>query len=290
MTSTTKEDGLSIWERVQATDPAYTKSFTGHLGFEGTAVNPTYVFRKATEVFGPIGIGWGADVIHEEYVKGAPIAFPADGDEPTHAVIHKAKVEVWYMLGDKKGVVRQYGGTQFIGRGHDGKLYTDDDAAKKSMTDGMLKCLSLLGFGGDIHLGLYDDAKYVQGLEAFFAQQAANAAIPAQQSAHQASNDTGTARNSKLAGRQAAPQAGSDGKHSARYLQWKERLLTGIDEKDLPRTREVIRADEQLSELERALLLGSKELKAGEQATKGERADSRSSRNIEPAVNQHEFL
>lgn len=247
--STNEKDGLSIWEKVQATDPAYTKPFTGHLGFAGTAVNPTYVFRKATEVFGPIGIGWGADVLKEELVKGAPLAYGADGTETAHAIIHKAYVEVWYMLGDKRGTVRQYGGTQFVGRGPNGQLYTDDDAAKKSMTDGMLKCLALLGFSADIHLGLFDDVKYVQGLDAFFAQQA-NGGAPAE-----------TAAQSQFSAQQQSQSTQQgDGKYSRRYLQWKERIGR-LAPDDIPHTREVIQRDSELSQLERSLLLGSKDLK-----------------------------
>ena len=37
----------------------------------------------------------------------------------------------------------------------------DEDAPKKSATDGMVKCLSMLGFAGDIFSGQWDDSKYV---------------------------------------------------------------------------------------------------------------------------------
>ena len=37
----------------------------------------------------------------------------------------------------------------------------DEDAPKKSVTDGMVKCLSMLGFAGDIFSGQWDDSKYV---------------------------------------------------------------------------------------------------------------------------------
>jgi hypothetical protein len=38
----------------------------------------------------------------------------------------------------------------------------DEDAGKKSVTDGMVKCLSMLGFAGDIFSGRWDDSNYVQ--------------------------------------------------------------------------------------------------------------------------------
>jgi hypothetical protein len=36
------------------------------------------------------------------------------------------------------------------------------------MTDGMLKCMSYLGVGADLHLGLYDDNKYVANAQREF--------------------------------------------------------------------------------------------------------------------------
>lgn len=257
MTSTT-ENGLRIWEQVQATDPAFTKPFTGHLGFQGTAVNPTYVFRKATQVFGPIGLGWGAKVIKEEMIKGAPIGVESESGATIYSIVHKAEVELWYIDPEtkQKALVYQYGGTKFLDRDNEGKLYCDDDAWKKSMTDGMCKCLSLIGISADVHLGLYDDNKYVQGLEAFFAEQAA---AHAQQGSNGGSQDSGTARQSRASG--GNQQHDGDARYSKRYLQWKDRLIAGIGEDEIPRTRQIIQADKELSKLEIAMLLGSEKLK-----------------------------
>jgi hypothetical protein len=38
----------------------------------------------------------------------------------------------------------------------------DEDAGKKSVTDGMVKCLSMIGFAGDIFSGRWDDSNYVE--------------------------------------------------------------------------------------------------------------------------------
>jgi hypothetical protein len=265
MTSTT-ENGLRIWEKVQATDPAFTKSFTGHLGFQGTAVNPTYVFRKATEMFGPIGLGWGADVIQEEMIKGAPIGVESESGATIYSIVHKAKVELWYIDPEtkQKALVYQYGGTKFLDRDNEGKLYCDDDVWKKSMTDGMCKCLSLVGVSADVHLGLYDDNKYVQGLEVFFAEKAA---AHAQQGSNGGTQESGAARQQRTsAGDQ---RQDGDGKYSKRYLQWKERLLAGISEDEIPRTRQIIQADKELNKFEIAMLLGSEKLKASGKTSQG---------------------
>jgi hypothetical protein len=47
-------------------------------------------------------------------------------------------------------------------------LVVDDDAGKKSVTDGMVKCLSMIGFAGDIFSGRWDDSKYVEQVRGEF--------------------------------------------------------------------------------------------------------------------------
>ena len=39
--------------------------------------------------------------------------------------------------------------------------FTDEEAPKKSLTDALSKAMSWLGFAADIHLGRWDDNKYV---------------------------------------------------------------------------------------------------------------------------------
>jgi len=41
----------------------------------------------------------------------------------------------------------------------------DTDAYKKASTDGLTKLLSHLGFNADVFLGMFDDNKYVAGLQ-----------------------------------------------------------------------------------------------------------------------------
>lgn len=153
---------LALWNAVQETDPTYTKSFTRGGGFRGTATNATYLAKKATEQFGPCGIGWGLEIMHEEYVQGAPILM--DGAAVCHNIIHVLRVKLWYVRDGQRGEIVQFGQTQMVGKNSSG-LYTDEEAPKKSLTDAMSKCLSLLGFAADIHLGLYDDNKYVENLK-----------------------------------------------------------------------------------------------------------------------------
>lgn len=158
-------DNLALWNSVSRTDPAYTKNFTRGGGFKGTAINATYLARLATEKFGPIGVGWGIEVVDEAYIEGAPII--TDGQVVCKEVIHKIRAKLWYKLGDERGEVTQYGLTTFIGKNKFGP-FTDEEAPKKSMTDAMTKCLSLLGFAADVHTGKFDDNKYVNDVRAYF--------------------------------------------------------------------------------------------------------------------------
>lgn len=146
------EVNLALWSSVEKTDPSQTKAITGKP-YNGTSPKPYYLVRKATEIFGPCGIGWGFIVVSERVEDGA------EGDK-----VHIAHVRVWYIWNGMRGEVEHVGQTMFSGRRRDGKTYTDEDAPKKSVTDALVKALSMIGFAGDIFMGRYDDSKYVNEL------------------------------------------------------------------------------------------------------------------------------
>jgi hypothetical protein len=154
-----------IWNAVAVTNPNFVKSFTRGGGFSGTAINATYQAQKATDTFGPCGIGWGIDILEERYQDGAPLL--QDGAVVGKEVIHVLRAKLWYVYQGKRGEVIHFGQTPFVGRNKNG-FFTDEEAPKKSMTDAMSKCLSLIGFSADVHLGLYDDNKYVADLRKEF--------------------------------------------------------------------------------------------------------------------------
>ena len=155
---------LDLWNSVQETDPKYTKSFSRSGGFKGTAINHTYQQKRATETFGPKGIGWGSMVLDEEYVKGAPLIHEKHG-VIGNEIVHVLRIELWYKLGDKSGSVQAFGQTTFVGSNKHG-YFTDEEAPKKSLTDAESKALASIGFSADVHLGLFDDNKYVSDLKA----------------------------------------------------------------------------------------------------------------------------
>lgn len=156
-----------IWDRVDVTDPSATKNFTGMGGFKGTAIKPTYLMHKATEVFGPCGEGWGWVVLEDRFDEGGPLQAPTKEwpEAPRiNAKLHTLKIELWYLGKDgQKCTIQHYGHTPFV-YFQQGKIMTDWEAAKKSLTDAIGKCLQPLGFAADIHMGLFDDTAYVDAV------------------------------------------------------------------------------------------------------------------------------
>jgi hypothetical protein len=155
---------LALWDSVQETDPKYTKSFSRSGGFKGTAINHTYQTKRATAVFGPKGYGWGTHVLEEEYVKGAPLIHEKHG-VIGNEIIHVLRIELWYHHNGQRCAFTSFGQTTFVGSNKHG-FFTDEEAPKKSLTDAESKALAMLGFSADIHLGLFDDNKYVSDLKA----------------------------------------------------------------------------------------------------------------------------
>ena len=143
-------DNMKLWNSVCVTDPKAVKAITGKQ-YKGNSPKPYWIIQRATETFGPCGIGWGIEVVSERFERF--------GDE----ALHIALVRVWFMTNEnKRGVIEQMGQTKAAYTSAAGKHIVDEDAPKKSVTDGMVKCLSMLGFAGDIFSGQWDDSGYVQ--------------------------------------------------------------------------------------------------------------------------------
>lgn len=143
-------DNMKLWNSVCVTDPKAVKAITGKQ-YKGNSPKPYWIIQRATETFGPCGIGWGIEVVSERFERF--------GDE----ALHIALVRVWFMANEnKRGVIEQMGQTKAAYTSAAGKHIVDEDAPKKSVTDGMVKCLSMLGFAGDIFSGQWDDSGYVQ--------------------------------------------------------------------------------------------------------------------------------
>ena len=143
------KQNLELWNRVEKTNPAYTKKakISGH---QITAIAPQYQIMQVTEQFGVYGETWGFK-----------------------------NIKLDYSLCDKFNLV-VFTGTFFFPKGefeiiNSCKLYmdractmVDDNFAKKIETDALTKAISKLGFNADIFLGKFDDVRYVEEMNREF--------------------------------------------------------------------------------------------------------------------------
>lgn len=157
-------NNLKIWEQVEKTDTRYTKD--AKVGGQNiTSLNGTAMIMKATEVFGPAGIGFGWRVLEERFDPGVEI-FIGEGEKRSSLGLtsnHTVRIAFWFMLDGQRGEIESYGCTNYIYKASYGML-TDGEAPKKSLTDAIKKALSALGFSADVFLGMFDDKDYVNAL------------------------------------------------------------------------------------------------------------------------------
>ena len=146
-------NNLDLWNRFADIDPKFTKPITGKQ-YKGTSPNPQYIIRCLTEMFGPVGKGFGWNVIAE--------AFTPLGD----TTLHWCRIRFWWRDGQGENSVEQYGQTKAAYPTHAGGFTVDEDAPKKSLTDAVIKAASHLGIAANIFLGRWDDQKYVAEVNA----------------------------------------------------------------------------------------------------------------------------
>ena len=156
------EGHMSLWSEVFSTDPEYTKSYQGAGGFKGTAISSLYPIQRATQMFGPLGQGWGYEILADEFIPGAPIL------NETHGVIgneqtHSLRIRVWANWKGSTIATIHYGLTPHIYSNKYG-VQTDHEAQKKSLTDALKKALTMWGFSADVYMGLHDDPDYLRSI------------------------------------------------------------------------------------------------------------------------------
>jgi hypothetical protein len=152
-------DNLTTWNRFADIDPAFTKPITGKA-YKGTSPNPQYIIRCLTELFGPVGKGFGWEVLQEDFT---PL-----GEE----ILHWCRIRFWTE--DRSNFFESYGQTKALMKTRNG-LMGDEDAPKKSLTDAIIKAASHIGIASNIFLGRWDDQKYVQDVAADFREKTSSA-------------------------------------------------------------------------------------------------------------------
>lgn len=154
-----------LWDKLGKTDPANTKAFKRAGGFSGTAIKPMWSFKRMTEEFGPCGLGWGVNEPSFQVVNGC------EGE-----ILVYCTVSIWYSEGkgeDERNCIHMpvfgVGGDKVVVKQSSG-LRSDDEAFKKAYTDAIGNALKLIGVGADVHMGLFDDSKYVNEMRQEFAE------------------------------------------------------------------------------------------------------------------------
>lgn len=141
---------LAIWNSLGKTDTTQTKGFSRAGGFKGTAVKPIYTEKKMTEEFGPVGLGWGVSEPTFQLVPGS------DGQTAVYCWL-----TIWFVRDGKRSEpIPGVGGDLVIVKQSSG-LRTDDEAFKKAFTDAIGNAMKHLGMSADVHMGLFDDSKYL---------------------------------------------------------------------------------------------------------------------------------
>lgn len=176
-------NNLSIWNELAPVQKTACKEFK-RGGWGGTAINPAWIMKRLTDVFGPVGQGWGVELLDESFEKGHMIEGTG-----TRVVVHVVRVQLWYSPSgksvDRCYTIPQYGQTTFVGSNARG-VFTDEEAPKKSITDAIGKCAVSLGLAADIYLsdaaggGLWDGNKYVNDPQATLAGEKTPPAATAQ--------------------------------------------------------------------------------------------------------------
>ena len=156
-------ENLKLWDAHADIDPKFTKAITGKQ-YKGTSPNPQYVIKCLTELFGPVGQGFGWDVVAEEFQPLGP------------EVLHWCRIKFWHT--DRANTFDSYGQTKASYISKDGKLIVDEDAPKKSLTDAIIKAASHVGIAANIFLGRWDDQKYVQEVNAEYRAEESKIAGP----------------------------------------------------------------------------------------------------------------
>jgi len=172
-------DNTALWDKLGKTDPAHTKAFKRAGGFTGTAIKPMWSYRRMTEEFGPCGVGWGINQPTFQVVPGSngevmvyctvSIWYVCDGI--TETTFKDTTSEVYGVGGDK--IVTYIKANENYNRPE--RWENDDEAFKKAYTDAVTNALKMIGVGADVHMGMFDDNKYVNTVAKEFEAEKAGA-------------------------------------------------------------------------------------------------------------------
>lgn len=148
---------LKIWDSCKHIEMQHLKAAKVN-GNQCTTVNGLEMVRIFTKAFGPIGMRWRYEIAEERLDEIKPMK----GVEPILMELnHTVKLRFWIKHDDEWTSFEQYGHTKVRYLSGKGYVVYDEEYAKKSTTDALKKCLSLLGVAADVYTGQIDDHQYM---------------------------------------------------------------------------------------------------------------------------------
>lgn len=165
-------DNLRHWEFLRKVDPEHTKKFDRGR-FKGTAVKPIWIIKRMTELFGPVGEGWGTTEPQYTTCSGESRELLVYCTVGVWHATNGKRSEIFYGVGGDKVTTHIKANEQY---NRPERWENNDEAFKAAYTDAISNALKLLGVAADVHMGLFDDHKYVREMEKEFAGEPAQGA------------------------------------------------------------------------------------------------------------------
>ena len=147
-------DNMELYRKFEKTPDEAKKAIeAGRLkGF--TDINPMWRFKRLTEVFGAVGIGWKFVITDKQIIPGADGVVSAFVD-----------ILLYYKHdGEWSEGIPGTGGSSFVAKERNG-LYTSDECFKMALSDAIGTACKALGMSADIYFSK-DRSKYTSSEEA----------------------------------------------------------------------------------------------------------------------------
>ena len=152
-----KKQNSELWNEVFHTDPKHTKEVKGK-GMPMTAIDAQWQRQRATQMFGPCGIGWRVE--NERFFE---IVFDPNKPHDTNWGYQGILVYEYNGREGRIPLAADMALWQYLTK--ESRYKKNTDILKKLKTDALTKGLSEIGFSGDVFLGLFEDSKYVQEMD-----------------------------------------------------------------------------------------------------------------------------